>query len=109
MVEPELTFFQVQFKSLFGNTVELHQPTFGNTPEGLNTVHMVFSSDELIAPWLTLKCLSKPISTSLKMMVLLNALRPRLPRIHRAPKYDSSASSMPVNGEHSIAVKFSAK
>jgi len=49
---------------VLGNAVELCQPPFGKAPEGLDAVDvMLFPLANSLLPWLTLKCLAKPMST----------------------------------------------
>jgi len=50
MIEPELAFFQMQVKSMFGNAVELRQcqSAFGKAPKQLNAIDVMFSPDELV-------------------------------------------------------------
>jgi len=48
VVEPELAFFQMQVKSMFGNAVELRQSAFGKAPKRLNAIDVMFPPGELV-------------------------------------------------------------
>jgi len=50
---------------MFGNALEPRSLEFGKAPERLNVVEVMLSLINLLLPWLSLKCLSKPMSTSL--------------------------------------------
>jgi len=73
------------------------------------TIGMDDAGDVYLAPNNGLQCgfggigddLQSPRLSKPKTIVLPNARRPRLPRTRSAPKYDSSASIVPVSGEHS--------
>ena len=49
-IEPILALFQVQIELLRGDAVELMQPTLSITPEALDAVDVVRTSDELVGP-----------------------------------------------------------
>ncbi len=59
MVEAELTLFQMQSKSVFGNTIEFGQSALGKTPERLNAVDMIGAFDEFIVAVIDPKMLIK--------------------------------------------------
>ena len=48
MIEPKLTFFEMQIKSGFGKSPELCQTHFGNAPEVFNTVDVRLFIGEFI-------------------------------------------------------------
>lgn len=48
MVEAELALFQMQGKSVLGNTIEFGQSALGKAPERLNAVDMIRAFDEFI-------------------------------------------------------------
>ena len=48
MVEPKLTFFEMQIKSGFGQTSKLRKAHFGNTPKVFDAVNVRFFIGEFI-------------------------------------------------------------
>ena len=48
VIEPELTFFEVQVEGSFRDTMELHQPPFRERPEGLDAVDVGPATSEFV-------------------------------------------------------------
>ena len=59
MIKPKLTLFQMQYKSMSGNSIEFSQPSLGKAPERFNAIDMIAASDKFIVAMIAPKVLVK--------------------------------------------------